>query len=218
MSEANCLISYPRSGNTLLRFLIEYITERVVVDFNEDIPDSAIDYLVGGNLEVKPKNPPILRKFHLVDPTLNEKELIKDSKVTLIIRDYYDAIVSHSKRGSSRSLDDQIKDYCSLLRYYDWSKNQATFIYYEDLINLELQPDCIKKILDSNDITERPNWQRYLDNIEELNSKSKKGYIRIYNNISAHDHGQKDLFTQAVKYNAGSSIFRKYLTRYDENS
>ena len=78
MSEANCLISYPRSGNTLLRFLIEYITERVVVDFNEDIPDSAIDYLVGGNLEVKPKNPPILRKFHLVDPTLNEKELIKD--------------------------------------------------------------------------------------------------------------------------------------------
>ena len=59
MSEPNCLVSYPRSGNTLLRFLIEYITERVVVDFNQDIPDSAIDYLASGSLDVVPKNPPI---------------------------------------------------------------------------------------------------------------------------------------------------------------
>lgn len=214
MNELNCLISYPRSGNTLLRFLIEYITERVVVDYNEDIPDSAISYLANNNLDVIPKNPPILRKFHLVDPGLNERDLIKDSKVTLIIRDYYDCIISHAKRGCSKSLDDQIKDYCDLIKFYDWNKNQATFVYYEDLINLELQPNIIKNILDSNDIDERPNWNKYLDNIESLNSKSKNGYIRIYNSITRDEYGNKDLFTQSVKFNVGFSLFKKYLERY----
>lgn len=215
MTQPNCLISYPRSGNTLARFLIEYITERVVIDFNEGpFPDSATNYLIGNNPEVQPKNPPILRKFHLVDPNRKEKELIKDSKVTLIIRDYYDCIMSHAKRGAAPP-QQQVDRYCSLISYYNDSKNKATFIYYEDLINLELQPGCIKKILDCNDIIERPNWQRYLDNIVELNSKSKKAYIKLQNSVTTHDYSQKNSFTQKVKSNLGNTLFDKYLSRYD---
>lgn len=216
MSEPNCLVSYPRSGNTLLRFLIEYITERVVIDFNQDIPDSAIDYLAKGSLDVVPKNPPILRKFHMVDETLNEKELVGNSKVTLIVRDYYDCIVSHAKRGCSKSIEDQIQDYCNLIRYYDWSKNKGCIVYYEDLVDINKQPEVIKEILDSNDISERPNWERYLDNIEELNSKSKSGYIRIYNSVDK-TYENKELFSKVVRYNLGYHLSKKYLSRYEDN-
>lgn len=214
MTEANCLISYPRSGNTLLRFLIEYITERIVVDYNEDIPDSAIKYLSGNNLDIIPKNPPILRKFHLVHENLNEKEKIGDSKVNLIIRDYYECIVSHSQRGCLDSLELQIKKYCDLIRYYDSSKNQGCVIYYEDLIDIGKQPQVIKEVFKSNQITELPNWNNYLENIFELNSKSKQGYIKIYKAVQK-DYKHKQLFTQAIKDNLGNYLFKKYLSIYE---
>jgi hypothetical protein len=214
MNDMNCLISYPRSGNTLIRFLIEYITERIVIDYNEEIPDSAIKYLVGNELSVIPKNPPILRKFHLVDESLSEKEKIGNSKVNLIIRDYYDCIVSHSKRGCTDSLETQIKKYCDLIRYYDWSKNQGSVIYYEDLVNIQKQPEILKGIFRDNEITEIPNWNNYLENIDQLNTKSKNGYTKIHN-IVQKDYTNKEFFTQVVKINIGSHLFKKYLSRYE---
>lgn len=214
MSEANCIISYPRSGNTLIRFLIEYITERIVIDYNEDIPNSAIKYLSDNDLDIVPKNPPILRKFHLVDENLNEKEKIGDSKVNLIIRDYYECIVSHSKRGCLDSLELQIKKYCDLIRYYDWSKNQGCVIYYEDLIDIEKQPQVIEHVFKSNQIVELPNWNKYLENIFQLNNKSKEGYTKIYKTVH-EDYENRQLFTQAVKFNLGNHLFKKYLNRYE---
>lgn len=214
MNDINCLISYPRSGNTLIRFLIEYITERIVVDYNEEIPDSAIKYLIGDQFSIIPKNPPILRKFHLVDDSLNEKEKIGDSKVNLIIRDYYDCIVSHSKRGCTDSLEMQIKKYCDLIRYYDWSKNQGSVVYYEDLVDINKQPEAIKTIFDSNGIVEIPNWDKYLENIIELNKKSKDGYTKIYKEVKK-SYDNKQFFTQAVKFNIGNHLFKKYLSRYE---
>lgn len=214
MSGVNCLISYPRSGNTLIRFLIEYITERIVIDYNGNIPNSAIEYLSFDKLNVIPKNPPILRKFHLVDDKLNEKEKIGDSKITLIIRDYYECIVSHSKRGCPDSLETQIKKYCDLIRYYDWSKNQGCVIYYEDLVDIEKQPQVIKQVLESNQILDLPNWDRYLENIFELNNISKEGYNKIYKAVKK-DYENKDLFTQGIKFNIGNHLFKKYLSRYE---
>lgn len=214
MNDANCLISYPRSGNTLIRFLIEYITERIVVDYNQEIPDSAIKYLIGDELSVVPKNPPILRKFHLVDESLNEKEKIGNSKVNLIIRDYYDCIVSHSKRGCTDSLETQIKKYCDLIRYYDWSKNQGCVVYYEDLVDIQKQPETIKTIFDSNNILGIPNWDKYLENIQELNRKSKDGYTKIYSEVKK-SYDNKQFFTQVVKFNIGNHLFKKYLSRYE---
>jgi len=214
MNDINCLISYPRSGNTLIRFLIEYITERIVVDYNEKIPDSAIKYLSPDGIDIVPKNPPILRKFHLVDSKLNEKSKIGKSKINLIIRDYYECILSHSKRGCRKTLSEQINDYCDLIRYYDESENKETLIYYEDIIDVEKQPEVIKTLLDNNGIDTIPNWDSYLKNILFLNKKSKDGYIKIYKTVEK-EYENKSLYYKEIKSNLGEILFEKYLSRYE---
>ena len=127
MNNLNSLVSYPRSGNTLLRFLIEYITERIVIDHNQQIPDSATEYLSRGTSLGKfgkvPKGSPIFVKYHLVVPELNERELIGNSKVNLIIRNYSECISSHTLRGKSSYTFDQvekhIEDYCGIIKFFD---------------------------------------------------------------------------------------------------
>ena len=212
MNDINCLISYPRSGNTLIRFLIEYITERIVVDYNGEIPDSAIRYLTPDSIDIVPKNPPILRKFHLIDSS--EKGRIGKSKVNFIIRDYYECILSHSKRGCNKTLSEQVNDYCNLIRYYDESKNKGTLIYYEDIIDIEKQPEVIKTLFDNNGINTMPNWDLYLKNILFLNKISKDGYIKIYKTVKK-EYQNKSLYFKEIKSNLGEILFEKYLSRYE---
>tara|TARA_B100001939_G_scaffold330854_1_gene328359 strand:+ start:496 stop:1167 length:672 start_codon:yes stop_codon:yes gene_type:complete len=219
-SKTGVIVSFPRSGNTLLRFLVEYITERVVADYNTTIPSSAIKFYsaysksIGETINIEPKNPPILRKYHLVDKNLGEKNLICGAKVNLIIRNPFECINSHIKRSGGRH-DDWINSYCDIIRYFDGYENKGVLIYYDNLIDLDKQKFVISSLLSVNNIDEQPNWRAYIDNIKDLNSTSKQGYIDLYKTVQYnHQESFKKEFFEKVRKNLGDYLFLKYLKRY----
>ena len=199
----------------MTRIMIEYITERIVVDYNPDIPDSAVNFIVGNSiLDVTPQNPPILRKYHLVHGALNELDAINGSKVNLILRDYYTAINSHAKRGGSAgSLRKDIEQYCGLIKFYDSYSNKGSLMYYEDLIDIKLQPGELQKLFDDNGITSTPNWDKYLENIYSLNNTSKESYINRYNSVSSNTSDRQQ-YTDLAREVLGEDLFNKYLFKY----
>lgn len=204
--DTNCLIGYPRSGNSLLRVLIEFITERVV----EDYAKGAIEILqLNKELGKTPKNPPIMRSYHLQE--LHEEKLINGKKINLILRNYRDAIQSHKSRGYVTT----IKDYYSLIKFYDSYENKGSLIYYEDLIDLNLQEKVLQDIFSQNNIVEIPNWNIYLKNKEKINECCQQNYYNRHKKVNVSQDNtikreiERDIFSELK-----SDIIEKYLNRY----
>lgn len=199
----------------MTRIMIEYITGKVVADYNPEIPSSAVNFIVGESiLGVQPELPPIMRKYHLVDDSLNEVEEIGDSKVNLILRDYYTAINSHSKRGGGTgNLRGDIEKYCNIIKFYDSHENKGVVMYYENLIKLDRQPAELLALFNNNDISDLPNWEGYMDNLEELNGTSKESYTKQYNTVSDNESDKAE-YTSIVQEFLSEEQFDRYLATY----
>lgn len=213
---SNYLVSYPRSGNTLLRFIIEYITSRPVAGCEPS--DTSATKSAYRYDEINLNGSPVFVKSHGFSKLEIDQINFSNSKYNLLIRDYYYAITSQMTRGSIKDnlLDNNIKMYSEKILWYDQSRNKGSLIYYEDLINLTLQPSVIDKLLSENNV-EMVNWKNYLDNIEEVNLKSSKGYAKFSKQDRPkidYDLEKDRYFVDKIKSILGSDLFEKYLSRY----
>ena len=83
------------------------------------------------------------------------------------------------------------------------------------MVDLDKQKFVISSLLSVNNIDEQPNWGEYINNIKDLNSTSKQGYINLYKTVQYNDQESfKEEFFEKVRKNLGDYLFIKYLKRY----
>lgn len=124
----NYLISYPRSGNTWLRYCVEYLTTRPtngligVINPNDKLQQPLIH---------KDKTNYILYKKHFWD------DISKDDNVIVIVRDPIECFVRHNQAHRGLSTDvfkQQMKVYMGILENYHNFEGEGLLCYYEELI------------------------------------------------------------------------------------
>jgi hypothetical protein len=131
----NVLLTYPRSGNTWVRYCVEYISGRPSV-----YPESKGDNPIGSRMDigVDLSADPILYKSHNV-------QSVSDKRLILVVRDYKEAIPRHQKEQKKRGLMDFFYwqtqgrhnpevDYVKILQQFDGKQGDKLLVYYEDII------------------------------------------------------------------------------------
>lgn len=143
------LLSYPRSGNHALRFLVETVTghptlghfdseSRILVRGVRDVPVSLRDPKLGLS-----KRTPLLVKRHHLKPGDSFDRLV------YLARDPVEAILSHTRDldedAFSRHVNAEVERWIELRRIYDmWDPEKRLSIDYADLIE---HPDTVIETL-----------------------------------------------------------------------
>lgn len=184
------LLSYPRSGNTWVRYMVEYLTQRPTyyhIEYKEkDPPIGARDSSLNVNLEEEP----VMLKRHWFKSN-DQLDPDKDS-IILLIRNYKEVIPRHhceapsekfptlasrfsgEMRGSENSECDYIK---VIVDYDNWS-GKKTFFYYEDLVrnphSIFTELYKIFKLEDINISLDR--YENFKKNMEHHRTNGIKNY------------------------------------------
>lgn len=218
------LLSYPRSGNTFVRYCVEYISKRPSVDhpsIGKKFPELGVDLSA----------PVIMFKSHRWKP--DNMGLEGADGLIALVRDYKECIPRHYKENPKHKKDlfnmfvSEVKgidnetgaDYISVLQAYDQRIGPKHFIYYEDLI-LKPRQTIIK-------LAEFIGFKN--DHLEDLLNnydKHQKFGIKAYH-AKSHSLGKDIKFHQkqldknilnkmtAHLKKVHPDLFQKYLTRYE---
>jgi hypothetical protein len=210
------LLSYPRSGNHLTRFIIEYISGKPTEGCPENKDDKYICTNVFKNkhlLEhVNKRDKPIIIKAH------SPGELRKHpKKLIVIIRDPFECI---SKQTNYKIDNKNISQYLNMLKYYDTYKNEKMLINYKDLMkNPKKVAQNLFNFLNIN--TDKylnefnKNYETIINdslNIEKVNGGAKSAYANVskkdehyhYNKL---DEENKNMLKRTLN---NSVIYKKY--------
>ena len=224
----NYLLSYPRSGNTWVRYFVEFISQQPTSGYK-----NASDKAIGSKIPigVDLSKPVIMEKSH----KFYGKEYSPGDKLVVLVRDYKECMVRHAAAESWKmSLDEKAKkkfdeetkgknekvDYVEVLMYYDEWPGEKILIYYEDLM---LHPKReIKKIVEFLDLN-RKRMEVMFSNLEKhINSG-----IRVYHagsqtkgkNLKYHQGrikpGLRQYMINQMK-TKHPDIYKKYLECYEK--
>lgn len=163
------LLSYPRSGNHFVRFIIEYISNRPTAGCYASPTDTFICVKQFKNINllkhVDCKSPPITVKWHVVPPH-------GGTGLILIVRNFIECISSHKNYNIPLRGNGSVEDYMKLLSYYNNYTGLKLIIYYEDLIN---NPKTIAQDLYTFlKLTDSRYLKHFLDNTKQIIHDSKQ--------------------------------------------
>ncbi len=216
----NLLLSYPRSGNTWVRYCVEYLTKKPTIGYT--IKDSApwdmncLGSFVDLGVDLDADN--ILFKRHALDYLHEDVD-----KLVLIIRNYKEAIVKHqatnrSQIGKPLNIYLLIQtNYMDLIQYYDQFVGDKILIYYEDLIT-DVKPilDQLLTLLEYDD----SHLKSFMESLEKHRIQS----LDLYGNSSTmgkmaifHSYRLGEELTQLwdeYLMEHHELLFNKYLQRY----
>jgi len=190
----NILLSYPRSGNTWLRYCLETLSGQKTTGYlnGRDIEK--------GVLETNRGKPTLMVKKH---DTINIKNN-KNNKLILIVRDYKECLVRH--KGGKYSIIDNApepetnkKNYLKLLEFYERFEGKKLLVYYEDLI-LDLKPQ-LKKCVELLDVgVKEDTLNDFMMNLETHREKSL-GLYKFSKTKGDLNIKHSDVFNENEKYN-----------------
>jgi hypothetical protein len=225
------LYSYPRSGNTWLRYIIEKLTEYRTKGYNSNVGFEQ------GILK-KTGSDKIVHKRHGLPSDERIGKGINDTKdkLILIVRDYKNVIVRHNINKIS-NIDNIFYsqttgnntnglDYIYLLKMYQqWNESNRFLIYYEDLLKGDEKLNSIIKSLCS--FLESEDCDCIVDDFINEYDFHKKQSINIYNtteqslskeNTQHKDQISKEMLTKWQDHivNDFPSIHEDFLRVYDE--
>ncbi len=224
------ILSFPRSGNTLTRFIVEYLTCRptqgCIGNPTGDRPLCESKFTGDKNPLEHVKGSCLFKKSHgLYDFAGNEP-----TTIIFIIRNFKEVIVRHCS-GTNPDKNTfnieyyqaQIKQYMELIRIYNNSKCPKICIYYEDLLEKPL--DVITTLHqfigeDSN----QEKYQELLDNYDKLKNivafqtiRSAQDKIKDSKGVNVNSDFKKSFYfsklnfeNQNTFYNLFYSIVKKY--------
>lgn len=236
---SDILLSYPRSGNHLVRYILEFIT---------GLPTSGCY----GNTKDKPiytnqfpnKETPLrhvvhnfhfcFTKFHKIPSHYNSAYLKSDPSLILIIRDYKECIISHlrkinkDKEIDSLTFQHELNLYFKLLNYYDNFEGKKMIIYYEDLI--QKTDEVLNQLKNFIPNIQNSFYLDFLKNIDHHCYLSSNGKNRSWGGsnsnreISFHftnsNPSEKKNILDTIKIfrKTHTPLFRKYLKPYLERN
>ena len=219
------LLSYQRSGNTWLRYCLEYLTKRPsLCNHLKNKINSPIGNIIGWEID---KSKSCIWKFH------HERNLTAFGKsdpsrdlLILLVRNYKECIPRQVKRKANRFNESVFynleKAYLSNISVYEkWNPSNRLMIYYEDLI---LNPyETLKSVLffiKDSDVLLNEFIQNYLFHkkeslkiydVYEIPNKTKGDSIIFHSKFVSDAILQKMDRVVMEKY---PLFFRKYLHRY----
>ncbi|MFW6009241.1 MAG: hypothetical protein ACOCP8_08270 [archaeon] len=187
------LLSFPRSGNHLVRFIIEYLTERATLGCKGNRKkDPEICKKINSNfLQNVDINNPIIEKWHRswVIPNDSHKGLI------MILRHPIEACISHNKKYifnkelMTNKIIDTKKWFLKNLNYYQSYNGYKEIIIYENLVFSNYQKE-IRKIVSFLNISNDKKLEDFLRNFKKykkeaftvLPRKAKSNNSQYYRN------------------------------------
>lgn len=182
----NILLSYPRSGNHLVRFFIELLSEIPTYGCGENENDIEI------YKNVFPEKVPFnISGFDKKDCYIKYHEPPSQSnKLILIIRNPNEVLLRHN---NYELIWDCYETYFKNIDYYNNHNGKKLLLYYEDIItNKHKFINTLYDFLDVNKI-EKKNYA--LSNIDKLYDLSSKGTNRCWGGINSNsnDHYYKKI-------------------------
>ena len=172
----NWILSYPRSGNHLVRYMIEFMTKQTTLGCrdNEHI-DTPIRDRSGVRHLHDVSNTPIARKAH----TAVEIDVMNARSIILILRNPVDTMISHhgSDNKSIQEIEVESKEFVKNLLMYEKFQERKAIIKYEDLVSdndYEKPISLIGSIFDVDNAT----LDCTLSNYSDLRADSLGGPIR----------------------------------------
>lgn len=215
----NYIISYPRSGNTWLRYILEFLSEQ---------PTNG---LIGERNKYDRLQQPLLypgenyiaHKLHSFDSEIQ----LMDS-VLLIVRNYKECIIRHNKdkRGYDYNLfvrhnQGKHDDYIGMIKYFEQFQGHKMVLYYEDLIDSDKIPSichqlCLFFDIPNNKIDHliRNIDVHKLDALRFYPKSKTKGRTEIHHSelLSTPEKVRWDMYL----YENFKDLYWKYLRRYAE--
>jgi hypothetical protein len=221
------LLSYPRSGNTWVRYIVEALSKRPTKGYGNKM-DEAIGFRINIGVDLNAK--PILEKSHKL---YNNKKDNKD-KLIVIIRNYKEVLIRHassepghesieikSKRkfnNDTKGIQDEV-DYIEVIMSYDVWSGPKLLVYYDNLIdNPSVEINRIAEFLDINKKEALDFISKYDYHVNRgIKSYHEKSYTNGKNNKYHQNRVSKDLidFMTLDLKKRHSVIFEKYLKRFE---
>jgi hypothetical protein len=189
----NLLMSYPRSGNTFLRYCIEQCTGKKTVSFvrPEIAEKGGLDTLIKmgmSKMDAEPvsdtfKEEIVLEKTHEVFPG-DEQVFNKETggRMVLLIRDFTESIGRHIVSHIETKYKTEIPKYKQLLDAYDSYEGDKMVIHYEDLVTDT--PATIKRLLEFLGEFEQYKFDDFIDNLDEHKKKSIDKYGKYHTSFT----------------------------------
>ena len=230
------LLSFPRSGNTWVRYCVECLTNFPTTTCQSSVyPESwptesketnSINNLIKGIKGVREEKPHILVKKHKIFPSeINNYPLI------LLIRNYKECFIRHYGLDRAREaifLNNQDihvnTRYLEMIQYFDKWENEKILFFYEDIIL-----NSKSFIISLSNFFRISNKKLIEDFIQNINFHKKIG-LKCYKNIDqiSITKGENLIFHSNILSSKekeewdneiekkDSYIFNKYLKRYSE--
>lgn len=214
------LFSYPRSGNTWLRYMIEVLTGRPSLGNPASPVDDPPIYTRMEGLPVDPDAVPSAVKRHELD----HMEAGDEQKPLIVaVRNYKECVIRHryhlQERNQPFTLERESRLYVAPLAYFDDYERRKLLLYYEDL--LEQPVLAITSLAQFLEIPEHTCID-FLDRYDEHRARS----IQYY---PSHTQGEKTIY-HALRLSPAErrawdrqfrllnpTIYDRYLTRYRES-
>ena len=216
------LLSYPRSGNTWLRYCAEFLTGHPtkghVNKLDNDIKE----------LNFRNNENPILIKTHYP-----KQAITNPNGLLMIVRDYKEVLIRHA--GKQRNENNNVKflesqtngstsiDYMKGLEIYDSYAGDKLMIYYEDL--LEDTENTLMKVIDFLKCEKKDKLKEFIENIEEHKKKSIEMYDKRETSVTfgktLNHHSSRIKEGDKVNWDNNlktrfPELYEKYLKRYQE--
>jgi len=186
----NYLLSYPRSGNSYVRFLLESVTQMRTLDSAAVEDNIHNDYSKRSSLiQYKDKSKILARKEHQPSKIIEEKA----ESLMLLVRDPIEAMGSHCLRtgikpSNTKRIEEEVENYMVCVRYYDRYKRAKHIIRYEDVVS---DPFNIRETLEFLQLD--IDLDNFHDKMTSIVSKSRETYHAGANSPqgSLHHYKQK---------------------------
>ena len=180
----NVLLSYSGSGNHLVRFFIELLTEQPTIGWSYVKDDIAICKAIFEEsipFNINDDTPPIYRKEHFPPE-------YKHEKLILILRNPREVLVRQTGKNLNNFIDgmfintslvtEHMDYYFNNYEYYLSFKGEKLLLFYEDL--LTYKEAFVKQLYNFLKPGKPGKLQYALDNIERLYMLSRTGKNRAW--------------------------------------
>lgn len=213
------LLSFPRSGNTWVRYCVEFFTKCSAVYNTTEI--KITDNLLN-DLNINLKISKTLLKMHAMND-LRFKNSCNFHKLIILVRNPFEAIIRDIKNKDNNLVIKRTNKYMHILQVYDKWQTERLLIYYEDLV-LKPKTTIIKILkflkLDISAVNEfMQNYEKHKKICLEYYNKEESGSITrgdvkklIYHSKSTSINNLN--IVEEMLNKQYKNLTKKYLIRY----
>jgi len=183
---SNCILSYPGSGNNLVRFFIELLTETPTIGWDavpEDVAIYKATFAKPVPFNIEETTPAVYKKEHIVPGPERKYE-----KMILLVRNPKEVIVRQAGFNLKNICDGyfvktetvnlHFSMYFNMVNYYNKFKGPKKVFYYEDL--LTNKKAFLQELYDFLEVNKPEKLKYALENVDELYHLSLTGKDRIW--------------------------------------